>query len=227
MLSWKNITVQQFQDIYKLSENKDLQEMDRLEKIISVLFDKTERQIDEMSVKEFTALAKQCAFLMQTDNIPGKRVKYIRSGKTKYGIEYNPAKLKHRQYVEILHFGDKPIENMHLIMASLVQPVKFGFWKNNTAMMHEKIAADMLNAPVVHVYHAAVFFCKLYVNLIAAIKDYLVAEMTAPNSQGKTMTKQEAEALVDISHNVMAGFIQPAKWQNLSASPSMKPGSYR
>ncbi|HVX50489.1 MAG TPA: hypothetical protein VHB48_10035 [Chitinophagaceae bacterium] len=213
MLSWQNITVQQFQDVYRLSEDKNLDDMQRLEKVIAILYDKTEKQVGEMTIKEFTAHANQCAFIMQSQNIPGKPVKYIRCGKHRYGIQYNPAKLRHRQYVEILHFGDKPIENMHLIMASLVQPVKFRFlWRHNRANMHSRIAQDMLDAPVVHVYHAAVFFCKLYVSLIAAIKDYLVAEMMKENK----ITKEQAEKLVDISRNAMAGFIQPAKWQSLS-----------
>jgi len=213
MLSWQNITVQQFQDVYRLSENKTLDDMQRLEKIIAILFDKTEKQVEEMTVAQFTDCAKQCAFIMEMEKIPGKPVKYIRCGKRRYGIQYNPAKLRHRQYVEILHFGNKPIENMHLIMASLVQPVKFGFWKKNEAPMHNQIAQDILDAPVIHVYHAAVFFCKLYVNLITAIKDYLVAEMM---EQNKTVSREQAEKLVDISRNAMAGFIQPGKWQNLS-----------
>jgi len=213
MLHWQNITVQQFQDVYRLTEDKTLDDMQRLEKVIAILFDKTERQVEELTVEEFTDCAKQCAFIMQVEQIPGKPVKYIRCGTRRYGIQYNPAKLRHRQYVEILHFGDKPIDNMHLIMASLVQPVKLGFWRKNEAVDHAQIAQDMLDSPVIHVYHAAVFFCKLYVNLIAAIKDYLVVEMMEKNS---TITKEEAERLVDISRNAMAGFIQPAKWQNLS-----------
>ncbi len=216
-LSWQTITVQQFQDVYRLSlspsTGSGLDEMQKLERIIAILYNKSEKEVEEMTMTEFTTCAKECAFIMELEKIPGKRVKYIRCGKRKYGIQYNPAKLRHRQYVEILHFGDKPIENMHLIMASLVQPVKFGFWKKNEAAMHEQVAADMLNAPLINVYHATVFFCKLYVNLITDIKDYLVAEMM---KNGK-MEKKEAEALVDISRNAMAGFIQPAKWQHLSA----------
>jgi hypothetical protein len=206
MLSWKNITVQQFQDVYKLSENKDLQEMDRLEKIISVLFDKTERQIDEMSVEEFTKLANQCAFVLNDEKIPGKPVRYIKVNSRRYRIEYNPKRLltnmHHRQYVECMHFSEKMVENMQYIMASLVQPVKFGFIKlKNTAKRHELIAEDMLKARFIDVYHTGVFFCKLYVNSMQAIRDYLKADM-----MNRKMTREQVSMMETALQAATDGF---------------------
>ena len=201
-LSWDNITVQQFQDIYRLSLNTSLDEMDKLERVICILYNKTEKEVEELSMQEFKECAKECSFVL-TDKIPGKPVKYIKVGARKYGIQYAVHKLRHRQYVEILHFSEKPIENMHYIMASLVQPIKFGIWKKNEAEMHETISLDMLNAKVVDVYHTCVFFCKLYVNLIKNIQGSLVVEMMS-----KGMTKTQAETVLNASATVMDGFIQ-------------------
>lgn len=210
MLSWQNITVQQFQDVYRLSENKNLDDMQRLEKVIAILFDKTEKQVEEMTIAEFTDYSKQCAFMLNTREIPGKPVKYIKINGRRYFIEHHPkklmAKMRHRQYVESIHFSDDMIGNIHYLMASLVQPVKWLFIKKkNTANKHEAIASDMLHARFIDVYHTSVFFCKLYRGSIAAIKDYLKDEMTKMNMNTEAMIVQQA------LQNVMDGFSQQAR----------------
>lgn len=209
-LSWGNITVQQFQDIHRLSLTPDIDEFDRVERAICILFDMTEQQVDDLPVKEFNALARQCAFAL-TDNVPGKPVKSFRIGKKKYAITYDPTKLRHRQYVEILTFGNKPIENMHYVMASLVQPVRWGMRRRNEAKDHEALSADMLNARLVDLYHSCVFFCKLWLSLMQRIKGSLVIQMME-----KGITKETALGLLNNSIAAMAGFIQPGKWQTLS-----------
>jgi hypothetical protein len=209
-LSWSDITVQQFLDIHRLSLTQDLDEMEKVERIICILFDKTEQEVENLTMLEFRELASQCGFIL-TGQIPGKPVRQIKVGKKRYSITYDPTKLRHRQYVEILHFGDKPVENMHLIMASIVQPVTWYRRKlRNEAEDHPAIASDMLNARVIDVYHACVFFCNLYVSLMENIKDSLVLEMMR-----KGATKDQAMALLNCSQTAMAGFIQPAKWQHL------------
>lgn len=208
--SWANITLSQFQDIYRLSLSKDVDDMGRVERAIAILFNKTEREVEDLTIQEFNHYATKCSFLFNQE-VPGKPVKYIRVGTRKYAIVYDPKKLLHRQYVEIVKFSEKPVDNMHLIMASLVRPVKFGFiWGKNTVDQHEAIAADMLEVKVCDVYHSCVFFCKLFSSSIEAIKGFLVLEMTR-----KGMTTDQAEALVVSSLRAMDGFIQPKKPLNL------------
>lgn len=209
-MNWENITVEQFQEIYRLSINTSLDELDKLTRVMCILLDKTENEIDEMTVSQFNTLAKECAFVL-TDKIPGKPEKCINIGIKKYAINYNPSKLRHRQYVEILHFSDKPIDNLHYLMASIVNPVKFGLRKKNKAEMHEAIARDMLKAKLIDVYHSCLFFCKLYVNSITVIRGYLEMEMTE-----KGMTKEQAKEAVSLSLNAMGGFIQQERWQSLN-----------
>lgn len=209
-LSWESITVQQFQDIYKLSLNTNADEMTKVERVIGILFDKTEQQVENLSMSEFKDYANQCAFIMSGD-IPGKPIKKLKANGKKFYINYDPKTLRHRQYVEMLHFGKKPMENMHLIMASVVQPVNwFGVRGKNDADNHDEIANDLLNARVIDVYHSCLFFCKLYINLINNIKAYLAVDMM---SQGLTMN--QAQELVRTSMSVMGGFIAHEKWQLL------------
>lgn len=201
-LSWNDITVQQFQKIHELTKYTDLGDIERIEQVICILFDKTIKQVEEIRISEFNKLAKQCGEIM-IGGIPGKPEKYIKVGKNRYAINYDPTKLRTRQYVEILHFSDKPIEHMHLIMASIVEPVNwYGKRLKNESENHEIIASDLLYAPVINVYHSCVFFCKLYVNLIENIKPYLIHEMMR---RGAKM--EQAKELLNNSQRVMAGFI--------------------
>lgn len=189
-MNWKTITLQQFQAIHALSKQTDLEDLDKVTQVICILYDKTEAQVDDMTLQEYNKLAAECKPYL-TDKIPGKPVKSFRIGTRKYAINYKPTTLKHRQYVEILSFSEKPVENMHNIMASLVQPVRWGFKRKNTAAEHSKIADDMLNAPLLAVYHSCVFFCKLYHDLMLHIRDYLIKEMME-----KGATKTQAEYLM-------------------------------
>lgn len=207
-MTWDKITLGQFQDIYRLSQDASLDEVDRISRAISIVYGLSEAQVDELTVPKFNELGKSCAFIMSGE-IPGKPVKSFRVGRRKYAINYKPQSLMHRQYVEILHFSEKPVDNMHHIMASLVNPVRFGFRLKNKADDHSKLSEIMLDAPFLAVYHSCIFFCKLYKNLIEVIRPSLILEMT-----NKGMTAEKANRLLTISINTMDGFITQSRWPN-------------
>jgi len=203
MASWDKITVQQFQDIHRLSITADIDTDTKVERVVSIVYDKTEREVEEMLLKDFNKAAKECSFLL-TDQIPGKPVREIKTNGRRYAIEYNPRKLKYRQYIEVLTYASKPIENLHLIMASIVNPVRWGIKRKNEAKDHEKIAADMQEAKMTDVYNSCVFFCKLYTNSIRVIQPSLVEEMM----KTKKISQSEAETIVAASIEFMAGLSQ-------------------
>lgn len=209
-LAWKDITVQQFQGIYKLSISKDMEDIDRAHCAISIIYNMTEHEVDNLSLVEFNKLAKESAFVLGGEgDIPGKPVRKIKIGRRRYAIIYDPTKLRHRQYVELMQYGDKLIENMHLIMASVVQPVTwYGRKIKNNVDDHRAIAADMLNARLIDVYHCCVFFCKLYINLMQDIKDSLVPEMAREG-----MPIRQLIQLIENSQSIMAGSITLEKSQ--------------
>lgn len=203
-MSWANITVGQFLDLYKLSINKELDEMERVERAIGICYNLSDKQVEEIKMGEFANKSREAAKFL-TDKIPGKPVKVIKAGGRKFKIIYDPTQLRQRQYVEITYFGKSPIENMHLIMASIVKPInKLGIATKNKVDDHPEVAEFMLSAPVVDVYHACVFFCKLYRNLINHTQASLVREIM----ETTTLTREEAEQVVKLSTKALDGFIQ-------------------
>lgn len=209
--SWNNITVHQFQEVHRLSQDTQLDEMDKVTNTIGILFNKSEKEIDELPMEEFGKLARQCTFIF-TNDIPGKPVKSIKVGSKKYALPYKPSALVYRQYVELISFSDNMIENMHNIMASLVQPVRFGFKRKNNVKDHPRISEDMREARLIDVYHFCVFFCKLFASSIEAIKGSLVAEMMKAGA-----TKEQALILLNDSISAMGGFTQQSRLQNSRA----------
>lgn len=205
-MNWNNITLQQFQDIRKLSGETDLDEVEKVERVISILYGKSEAEVGDMSTTEFNRLGRECAEFLKNDVVPGKPVRSFRVGARRYAINYKPTTLKHRQYVEISTFASDPIVNMHLIMASIVQPIRYGFKCKNKASEHAKIAEDMLNAPLIAVYHSCVFFCKLYRDLIKHIQDFLIKELMS-----KGITESEARRTMASLILSMDGFIAQSK----------------
>lgn len=210
-LSWETITVEQFQAVYIASKDPKLDEMGKLENLISVLCKIPIAEVNELTMTEFKDLSRYCSFALDIEIIPGKPVRTLKANGRKYGINYKVTEMKHRQFIETTHFGEKPIENMHLIMASIVQPInRWGRWLKNEASMHELISSDLLQARLIDVYHSCVFFCKLYLNLINNIMPSLIAEMT-----DKGMTDQQAREVLEVSQGILAGCITQEKWQPL------------
>jgi hypothetical protein len=158
-MNWQTITVQQFQDLYRVSIDKNLSAEDKSIKTIAIIYNMTEDQVEDMDLIEFKRLCAVTVNVLNIASIPGKPETRIGN----YKVIYNPAKFKHRQSVEINNWLDSPIENMHLIMASLVVPVKYHFFTSaNRAENHLRYADDILQQPIAKVYHACVFFCDLY-----------------------------------------------------------------
>lgn len=210
-LTWNDITVQQFLDVYKVSKDTGSDEMTKVEKTVAILYNMSEKQVEELSMMEFGRRCREINFVL-VGNIPEKPVKRIKVNGRRYAINYDPSKIKHRQYVELMHYGANPVENMHLVMASVVQPVTwYGRKLKNSADDHEAVASDMLQAKVIDVHNANVFFCKLYASLMENLRDYLVMQMT----QTGKITTNKANEIVTASVNAMAGFIQQKNWQPL------------
>ncbi len=202
-MNWNNITVRQFQQIASLRNRKDIEEVEQIELLISIMYNIDIREVDDMPLPKFNKLGKQCGFLL-TEKIPGKPPRYIRVGKRVYAMNYKPHTMKHRQYIEISQYAITPVEKMHLILASLVEPVKFGIRRKNNVKDHALYAEDMAQAKVTEVYHAMVFFCNLYSSSMRVMEPYLIRTMTETG-----VTESQARETFQTLINTLDGFTQP------------------
>ena len=203
-MTWRTLTVGHFLDLYRIS-GLDKDEMEKAELAVGAIYSKTPSQVEDLKMSEFLTLSKVAGSFL-TGPIPGKAVRNIKVGLKKYKIEYDPKKLAQRQYVEVVHFATEPIENMALIMASIVRPVRFGVAYPNNANHHQDYVEDILKARVIDVYHTCVFFCSQFRDLMKCTLDYL-------ETTKERITKKD-RAMIMSSINAMVGFTRPQRSPN-------------
>jgi hypothetical protein len=206
---WKKINVWQYQQIYNVYSSKDkyLTEIEIDSKLVSIVNNLTDTQVDSLPLKEFMELKKSIGFLNQP--IEGKPVKYIKINKTKrYKINYDVSKMPFARYIESKVFSEDLYNNLHKLAATMVIPQKriFGIWfkQKYDASKHQEYSDDMLTAKFIDVYHSLVFFYQIYRNWIEVSQDYMVNKMMQTG-----MTEEKAKEAVQSLCSTLDGSIQP------------------
>jgi hypothetical protein len=156
-------------------------------KLVGILHNLTDTQVDSLSVGEFNKLKVTLNFL--DDKIEGKPVKYTKVNGKRYKFIYDVQQIKAARYIETKVFSTDLVGNLHKLAASMVMPQRktwYGRWVDDKydAAKHSEYAEDLQGANFMHVYQSIVFFYQVYRNWIEVSKDYLVQEMM---NQGMTM----------------------------------------
>lgn len=206
---WKKINVWQYQQIYNVysSSDKYLTEIEVDSKLVSIVNNLTDTQVDSLPLKEFMELKKSVEFLNKP--IEGKPVKYINISKNKrYKINYDVSKMPFARYIESKVFSEDLYNNLHKLAATMVIPQKriLGIWFNQKydASKHQEYSDDMLTARFIDVYHSLVFFYQIYRNWIEVSQDYMVSKMMQSG-----MTQEKAKEAVQNLCSTLDGNIQP------------------
>jgi hypothetical protein len=205
-MTWNDVSVFQFQQLEKLKEDDAF---DAMFKIVGILNNMTERQVDALSMAKFNELCQEAQFVY-TEQLPSKTSKYLKINGRRYRFIPDIREIKvggTGRYIETKHFQSSVIQNLHKIGASMIMPQKktwFG-WVDDEylAQNHDMYAQDVLESPITEVYGMIVFFCKVYKQLIINSKDYLMEVMIQQN-----MNHLEAEKVVKDLCDYMDGFIK-------------------
>jgi hypothetical protein len=219
MKDWNSITIQDYQLIYGIINDANINDFEKEVKLISIINEIPESDIDAMPLEDFKKLKPSLDFL-HTGTIEGKLQKYVKANGKKYMMSLDAFKLTYGQYVDITTFmaGENAmVENLHLIIASLSMPVKTNWYGKETVLPygshdHNLIAQDMLSSNFANCYHTSVFFLKLINGLIKAIGVYSVKQIL----KDKRITKAKLKEILRPLKNAGAGFTMPSLSQNLS-----------
>ena len=206
-MKWNNISVWQYQNIVKTLANKQDDEIEKSFKLIGIIYNMTENQVDSLTQAEYKAKLKECDFL---NSMPeGKPVQIIKVNGKRYRPIYDVTKMPFGRYVESKAFVGDIYGNLHKLGATMVMPQKrnwLGLWVDDKydAGKHEEYAEDMLQANFQDVYFSLVFFYQVFRNWIEVTRDYLVAKMMITGQ-----TKQECNQVVADLCSILDGIIQP------------------
>ena len=208
-MTWNELTVWQYQQIYPIltKPKKDWSKLDVESKLVGIIYNLTDTQVDNLSVMQFNNLKATLDFLK--DKIEGEAANYVEINGTRYRFIYDVFQIKAARYIESKVFSTDLIGNLHKIAASMVVPQRktwYGKWidEEYDAAKHSQYANDMLEAKFVNVYNSIVFFYQVYRNWIEISKDYLAKEMTE-----KGLTKEAADQVVVILLETLDGNIRP------------------
>lgn len=208
-MTWNELTVWQYQQIYPIvtKPEKDWTNLDVESKLVGIIYNLTDTQVDSLSISQFNNLRGTLDFL--GDKIEGKPVKYTQVNGKRYRFIYDVQQMKAARYIESKVFSTDLIGNLHKLAASMVMPQRktwFGKWVDDKydAAKHSEYAADLQASNFVHIYHSVVFFYQVYRNWIEVTKDYLVTEMT-----NKGLTKEVADQVVATLCETLDGNIAP------------------
>ena len=208
-MTWNELTVWQYQQIYPIvtKPEKDWTNLDVESKLVGIIYNLTDTQVDSLTIQQFNNLRGTLDFL--DNKIEGKPVKYTQVNGKRYRFVYDVQQMKAARYIESKVFSTDLIGNLHKLAASMVMPQKktwYGKWVDDKydAAKHSEYAADLQASNFIHIYHSVVFFYQVYRNWIEVTKDYLVTEMT-----NKGMTKEVADQVVQTLCETLDGSIAP------------------
>ena len=206
-MKWNNISVWQYQNIVKTLANKQEDEIEKSFKLIGIVYNMTENQVDSLTQAEYKAKLKECDFL---NSMPeGKPVNIIKVNGKRYRLIYDVTRMPFGRYVESKAFVGDIYGNLHKLGATMVMPQKrnwLGLWVDDKydASRHEDYAEDILQANFQDVYFSLVFFYQVFRNWIEVTRDYLVAKMMITGQ-----TKEECSQVVADLCSILDGIIQP------------------
>jgi hypothetical protein len=206
-MKWNNISVWQYQNIVKTLANKKEDEIEKSFKLIGIVYNMTENQVDSLTQAEYKAKLKECDFL---NSLPeGKPVNIIKVNGKRYRLIYDVTRMPFGRYVESKAFVGDIYGNLHKLGATMVMPQKrnwLGFWIDDKydASKHEDYADDILQANFQDVYFSLVFFYQVFRNWIEVTRDYLVAKMITTGQ-----TKEQCSQVVANLCSILDGIIQP------------------
>ena len=206
-MKWNNISVWQYQNIVKTLANKQEDEIEKSFKLIGIVYNMTENQVDSLTQAEYKAKLKECDFL---NSMPeGKPVKVIKVNGKRYRLIYDVTRMPFGRYVESKAFVGDIYGNLHKLGATMVIPQKrnlLGLWVDDKydASKHEDYADDILQANFQDVYFSLVFFYQVFRNWIEVTRGYLVAKMMTTGQ-----TKEQCNQVVVNLCSILDGIIQP------------------
>jgi hypothetical protein len=167
---WSGVTLRQFSDIYDLIQDKSLEPIHRMRRIVAVLADKPFSEVDKYSL----ATIKKIYEAIDLNLDMGPAVESFTHKGYIWKVNKDITKLTAGEYISLTHFtkeGQNIVANSPQILAILCKPHRKKWFKLRPVEIEFKETAAILSDVGVNVaYPLAVFFCNLLTNYILIIE---------------------------------------------------------
>jgi len=175
-MTWNDITIRQYQLINSIPV-----EMDEMEKnctLLSVVYGKPKDYYEGIKLSELIQEIKTLKFLKEP--LPERMSGAIVLGGKVFHPKPNINTMTAEQFIILSKFTQsnaETITNLHQIMATVTQRIKFGFYHSWDKNFAEKVEL-MLDCPISKALPIALFFLKLQSDWLAITETYLENELT-------------------------------------------------
>jgi hypothetical protein len=205
------LTIDKFQKLQSIA-TLETDEFLKATRLVQVLLDKSEAEIDAMPIKKFAVLCEKLknAFDIKVNEATMAKPRHIIYANNKvYHLNFDiKPPFNTGRYIEVLTFSkDDPIMNMHNILASICTPMKWSWRKFNFVKQkydvtnHEEYANDMKQANFKHGYFAMVFFYHVLKASTDNTMDCLTAQMNL-----RKLDKKRVQQLRKVLQAIGAGY---------------------
>jgi hypothetical protein len=225
-MTWNDLTVWQYQQIYPIvtKPEKDWTMLDVESKLVGILHNLTDTQVDSLSIGEFNKLKVTLSFL--DDKIEGKPVKYTEVNGKRYKFIYDVQQIKAARYIETKVFSTDLVGNLHKLAASMVMPQSktwYGKWVDDKydAAKHSQYAEDLQGAKFMQVYQSIVFFYQVYRNWIEVSQGYLVKEMMDKGMESEIALKVVQTLCETLDGNIAPNLLPTTKISQLTKAMNL------
>lgn len=185
--SWNDVCLKQFVELSKLDASDEIEYQIA---VIAILSNRSKKEIEDLPIPVLKELVAKTAFVTTLPHANPLPV-HMKVNGVKYEVQYNVSDLTGGKYIDLKTFTKSQqniLENLHNILSVFVLPMekKWGRWKlkKYDALNQAAIADDILNHFSVGVaYPIAVFFCKLYENLILGTQEFMLEKAENQTAQ--------------------------------------------
>jgi hypothetical protein len=195
-MEWSDIKIGQFQQLQEI--DSDISAIDKLFETVSICHGIPLDELDVMPQHEFNKLAKEVEF---TATKPFTAVMQKRFKNYRFVPDIRQIKSGVSRYIEIKHWNKNHIPNMHLIIASMVQPQKrnwLGLWRNvkYESKDYEKYASELQHMPITTAMAWIGFFLQVSERSRKDLETYLRSKMILKIMWKYKMNKNQVEEIV-------------------------------
>jgi len=207
------LSIKQFQELYFIAKSED-EDIDKSIKMVGVVTGLIPEKVEQLKMAKFNKLCADITKkfeLLTNKMMKGKPSKFVHSNGRSYRLHYRVDKMPMNagKYVEAVTFGKDVIDNLHKLLATMAEPVKWNWRKMKWVkieMEHEDIANDMESVDFEVAYHSAVFFYLLYRISMQVSLPYLIRE-----AKEKGVEEDTTRQLLNDSMSILDGLPMP-RW---------------
>lgn len=199
--SWADITLQEYQNILKIQQDKNLEDFERDLKYIQVLSPISESELNNLPIGELKWLLQEINFL--TKDIAQVDLKEVYEvNDNKYQLTKNIEHITGAQFTDLMSFlkdKEKINENLHWIVAVLMSPLHRKSFLQRKLIKEQylektplkEIANDMLLMPFSEINSITNFFFALSTAYTATSISYLQTKMNQELQQVLKMLERK------------------------------------